>query len=132
MNLNSVRTSSNFNKQGNQTNLGHAKKSSENMFLVRNNSIFNSNASNNIFEKASFSQIRQEQFNKTGSNKPFDMISPESERNVKSKHEQFFRSDKSPVVKKNNNFFSANSTIEEKKSEFPNVFQSNNSNNPDE
>lgn len=121
-NANSVRTSSNFNKNG-QAPI-HLKKNSENLFLVKNNSNLNLNVfnnANNAFEKASFSQIRQEQFNKTGNSKIYDYLNPESERNVKSKHEHLFRSDKSPLTKKNNNFFSANSTIEEKKSELPNL-----------
>jgi hypothetical protein len=53
-------------------------------------------------------------------------LNPESERNVKSKNDQLFRSDKTPQIKKNNNFFNSNGTIEEKKSDLPNLHAVNN------
>ena len=84
-NQNNTKTSTNFNKFAINPASTHMKKNSENLFLVKNNNI-NLN-SNSTSERASFSQIRQEQFNKTNTFKPLELISPESERNSKNKSE---------------------------------------------
>jgi hypothetical protein len=124
---NNLRSSSNIQKL-HQVNSGHVRKNSENIFMVKGSSLnmLNNVPNNNSSEKSSISQIRQEQFNKTGAIKPFDLIGTETERNVKSRHEHLFRSERSPNVKKSNNFLIGNNQNEENKSEFPQLYLNNN------
>lgn len=84
INSNTIRTSSNFKQNTNfQSSSNFNKKTSDNLFLINNNSInlFNNNLGNNMFEKPSMSQLRSDQYGKTSSSKPLDVIIPESERN---------------------------------------------------
>ena len=125
LNHNSLKSSINTNRI-NQGQSGHVRKSSENIFLIKGSNINILNPNNNFSEKSSISHFRQEQFNKTGAIKPFDLLGTETERNVKSKHEQLFRSERSPMTKKSNNFLIGNNLQDEKKSEFPNLYLNNN------
>lgn len=109
---NNLRSSSNMQKL-NQGNVGPARKNSENIYIIKGTNI---NMLNNV---QNINSSEKSQFNKTGAIKPFDLIGTETERNVKTKHEHLFRSERSPNVKKNNNFLIGNNFHEENKSEFP-------------
>ena len=132
--VNTIRTSSNFNKPIiYPASSNYNNKNSDNFSIVKNNSknnnntmsLLNNNPSNGIFERASFSQIGNEQISKNGSSRPLELVSPETERYTKSKYNQFSR--KILIIeektKKNNNFFS--SVEDNKKSEFPTVHHKN-------
>ena len=97
-NQNTIKTSSNFNKLGMNSMSSHMKKNSENLFLVKNNNINLNN--NSTSDRASLSQIKNEQFNKTNTFKPLDqIINPETERSSKNKSEILPRKNFSKIRK---------------------------------